>query len=573
MSVPNDPLENTLDLSALQSLSFGPNWATSSTPRPPSAPRDYSAPREDSRRGGGSGDGFRHDRRPDRRGSGYSARPPSGGGTGGGFGGQSSGEQRPARRFDGPRPARRDDAGGGQGFARGPRREHRDNDRFSERDREDSRRGDFSRRQPRPSPVADIVFFPEEKPFNVLTKAIKSSLRTYELFEIAKLILEKNDRFVVGCRPFDTEDNKEARLFQSIPDHLPFLSESDAVAHVMQKYLDLFFTQETIAVEPPKGNFLMVSKCGFTGEILGPPNYHGYQQVLREHHAAHLSRMAFDKFTSRIEAVRDKEQVDQWLQRMTQVTRYTLKHPKEGEPAQFESLEAARNFLLAQRKEQIVRASNQLRFSGKAVELLPAGPLRSTIEAELSFQRTFPLVTANTLRGRLRKAGFTLYRRGSKGITYVAAVRRKFRTPNTNFADSIQRVLDFIEKHQDVKVADLPEKFLGISPSQPEPLPEEVSPAVEGAPVAAKAPPAADVSVAEAAPIAEAAPVAEAVTAEEVPAVAETPAAEPAPVAEAIAPAPDAEVVLEATAAASPEEQVAEAAPSLVAEEAKPAEK
>jgi hypothetical protein len=311
--------------------------------------------------------------------------------------------------------------------------------------------------------VVEISFFPEDKPFSVLIGAIKTSLRTYELFEIAHLFLDKGDRFLVGCRPFDAENDPAAQLYQAVPDQLPFLSESDAVAHVMQRHLELFFTQESVTVDPPKGIFQMVSKCGFTGEILGAPNYHGYQQRLREHHAARLAYLPFEKFTSRIESVRDKEQIDAWLKSMTQITRYTLKDAREGEPTQFDSLESARAFLLASRRDKVVRVVRQMRFPGKFLDTLPSGPLRSAIESELRYQRNFPLATANSLRGRLRKIGLVLYKRGSHEVTYVSAVERKFREPQIRFADSIQRVLDFIEKTPRVKIADLPEKFLGIS--------------------------------------------------------------------------------------------------------------
>ena len=503
MSAPNESQNKPADLSALQSLNFGPSWATSSEPRQPKPPRetrDFTDARAGRRFG---------EKRPDRRG------------------------------FDrGPRERGED---GGRGENRRPFRERGERNDRGERGFRGERgdRGGNARRQPRPQLVADVVFYPEEKPFAVLTKAVKASMRTYELFEIAHLILEKSDRFVVVCKPLPKAEDETAALYQSVPDHLPFLSEADAVAHVLKQHLEQFFTAEEIEIEPPKGNFQMVSKCGFSGELLAPPNYHGYQQILREHHAARLPRMAFEKFTSRIESVRDEAQVAAWVERMKKTTRYTLKEPKEGEPTVFESLEAARHFLLAHRKDKVVRASTQVRFSGKLIETMPNGPLRAGIEHELAFQRQFPLNTANAIRGRLRKIGFSLYKKGAKGIAYVSSVRRKFRTPDTVFADSIQKVFDFIEKHPNAKVADLPEKMLGIVPAPvttplstveaPAPVVEEApssgetekaAPAEETAEAAVESVPAEETSIAETA-------VSEVLaTAEEIPVEAAAPATE-----------------------------------------------
>jgi hypothetical protein len=332
-----------------------------------------------------------------------------------------------------------------------------------------------------------VAFFPEDKPFQVLTKAVAASLRTYELFEIAHLILEKNDRFLVGCRPFNHGTNKDARIYQSVPDQIPFLSEAEAIAHVMHKHLERFFTVETVEIDPPKGNFLMVSKCGITGEVLGPPNYHGYQQALREHHAARLSRMPFDRFTSRIESVRDQALVDQWMARMKQVTRYTLKDHKEGDPVSFDSLDAARNFLIAHRKTQLVRALDFVRFPGRMIGSMPNGPLRDSIEGELGYQRQFPLLTANGLRSRLKKEGLNLFKRGPKAITFVSSVYPRSRTAETVFADNIQKVVDFIERNPEIKITELPEKLLGIAPvaASPQVPPSEAS-STNDTPVEAK---------------------------------------------------------------------------------------
>ncbi|MDR1816947.1 MAG: hypothetical protein LBR07_01945 [Puniceicoccales bacterium] len=555
----------------IQTLSFGPDWATSTTPRAPSAPKHFKD--GDSRSFGGDrprrgfgGGGFGGDNRGPRRDSGGN-RPPRreggnfGGGTGGGstggtsgtggnfggaprqggnFGGGNFGNREGGRGFGGGgfgggrgRGPRRDDSGGG-GDSRPPRRGFGGGWR---------RGGEFPTgdafASARPSPIAEITFYPEEKPFGVLVKAIKSSMRTYDLFEIASLILEKPERFVVACRPFNADRDPNARLWQSVPDQLPFLSEQDAVAHVLHKHLDKFFERETVTVEPPKGNFLMVSRCGMTGEILGAPNHHAYQQTLREHHAARLPSVPFLRFTSRIESVRDKEQIDAWLQRMTQATRYKVLDRAEGEPEHFDTLQQARAFLLEHRRDKVVRATTSVRFPGKALESLPFGPLRSAIDTALEDQRYFPLVTSNSLRGRLRKLGFVLYKRSSKDVTLVSIVERKFRVPGTIFAESIQRVFDFVEETPYVNVLELPERFLGLRPrkkKQPRERKTDDAKTTAAVPAetAAPAAPAAEAEppvTAEAPAATEATPLTHATTPETTPATTEAPVAE-TPVAE-----------------------------------------
>ena len=294
---------------------------------------------------------------------------------------------------------------------------------------------------------------------------------------------------------YDAEKNPDARLFQSVPDQVPFLSEADAVAHALKAHADTFFSAETVEVEPPKGAFTAIARCGFTGEFLAPPNYHGYQKTLREHFAGKIGEqhMPFERFLSRVETVKDEAAVAAWLESKKKLVRYTLKDRAEGEPEHFESLEAVKAHLLASRKDKLVKALPFVRLSGKDIEKLPAGAIRASIEHEITFQRKFPLDTANAIRGRLRKAGFSLYKRGAKGVTYLCGVKRKFRTPATPpFSDDIQRVFDHIERTQDVangryvRLPELPEALLGIKPAPaPEPAAEGEAPA---APAEAPAP-------------------------------------------------------------------------------------
>lgn len=396
---------------------------------------------------------------------------------------------RPDSRGNGRRPPRKDFSKN-EGGARPHRpRPHQDNTEKEMPERETRREGGKpARRNDRrhkhyvrtdapevrpPVRVADVMIYPEEKPFTVLAKAIKNSARTYVLFEIAKIILEKPERFNVVISPLQKKDKSGKPIpsetplppfYVSIPDGIPFLSEQDALAHVLKNRLDAFFNCEEVEVDAPKGNFTMIAKCGFTGEVIAPPNYHGYQQALRDHHAANFPRMAFEKFMSRVETVNDADSIAAWVEKMKKITRYTLKDRREGEPESFDGAGAAKAFVLAFRKELAVRQTKQVRVTGTLIEKMPIGPLKTTIESEIAFQRKFPLNTANGFRGRLRHLGFSLYKKGSKGITMVCGVKRKFRTPSSVFSDTIQRVFDFLEKNPGTDLKALPEKMLGIAP-------------------------------------------------------------------------------------------------------------
>ncbi|HEX2860828.1 MAG TPA: hypothetical protein VHN79_04280, partial [Lacunisphaera sp.] len=268
-----------------------------------------------------------------------------------------------------------------------------------------------------------------------------------------------------------------------------------------------------------------INKCGVTGELLGPPNYHRYQQILQQHYATKIKGMSFDRFRDSIVSVREPEVAAAWLEKMKKAVRYTWKPPvarggstppievpppapvpaeaapggetpapadaipTETAPAavvetpaappaiSFDNIEDARLHLLTHARDKVVRTVETVRFHGKNIEKLPPGEIRRALEGHVERQRRFPLDTANALRGRLRREGFTIFKKGSRGVSYVCAVKRRFRVPGQVFSETITALIDFIEKHPMVSVKDLPKAYLGIEVAATPPA----TPAPEGA--------------------------------------------------------------------------------------------
>lgn len=494
----NDEGLNKIDLTQLQSFTFGTQW-TEVKPVGPGGRRerdDRGERRERRDDGGGRGPGAPRDRRGFRKPAGSPA---------------GEGEAAVARPAEGERidRPRGDRPPRGEGFRGGPRRDFRSGPGGGERrDFRGGERRDFGgergapmERGPYVSPYFTCTCYPEDVGFAAMVKAVRASCRTFQLFEITKAVLEKNDRFVVVIqrkapeKPAEGEAGaaKPGPLFMSLPDHLPFDTEEAAIQHVLKNYVDNFFETAEVEVEAPKGNFPIINKCGITGELLGPPNYHKYQQILQQHHATKLGRMPFEKFRDSIISSREPEVIQQWMDKMKKATRYTWK-PQPAKPAvaapaapaegaapaesapvaeaapapevaagpSFDSFEEARAYLLANAKEKVVRAVENVRFHGKLIEKLPPGEIKRAVEGHVERQRRFPLDTANALRGRLRREGFTIFKKGSRGVSYVCAVKRRFRVPGQVFSETIGALIDFIEKSPMIHLKDLPQKFLGI---------------------------------------------------------------------------------------------------------------
>src|SRR6185312_3255297 len=128
----------------------------------------------------------------------------------------------------------------------------------------------------------------------------------------------------------------------------------------------------------------------------------------------------------------------------------------------FNSADEAKAHLLAHARDRVVRTVAQARFHGRLLGSLPPGEIQRAAEGEWERQKRFPLDTANGLRGRLRREHFTIFKKGSKGVSYVCAVKRKFRVPGQAFAESIGGLISFIENNPMVKAGELPAKLLGF---------------------------------------------------------------------------------------------------------------
>jgi len=544
----NPPADfNKLDLTQLQGFSFGTQW-TQEKPSPADR-RDPGGDRP--RREGGGNAPDRRDRRPFRRPAGPGEAGPGGPGPGTApAGGGAPSERRDFAGDRRPRPGgggdfrggpgpRRDGPGGGAGAPRYGQGQGG----YQGQGGGYAGRGAPQERGPYDSPYYSVTFYPEDTSFNTLVQTIRKSCRTVELFEIARTVVAKSDRFVVvlthkpsagadsrgGGNPAEASAPavKPARpvFYISVPDGIAFESDEAAVAHVLSRHLDKFFDSAEVEVDPPKGNFQVINRCSVTGELLGPPNYHRYNQIVQQHYAAKIaSRMSLEAYRGRIETVRDPEVVNQWLAKMKKTTRFTwkLSGPKPalapaaavaaptveapvveapaaeapsteapsteapaGAPAEapapetasaaeavpalpttpnFDSLEDARLYLLTNSRDKVVRTFETARFPGKIVDAMPPGEIRRAIEGALDRQRRFPLDTANALRGRLRREHFTIFKKGSKGVSYVCAVKRKFRVPGQTFADSIGALISFVETHPMVRASELPAKLLGLAP-------------------------------------------------------------------------------------------------------------
>ena len=344
-----------------------------------------------------------------------------------------------------------------------PSRQRSDRPRRRERDRQDRRRPDRSQERPNrdnrsrpsrdprrdrppqraprpeaaPEPLAVAVrFLPHQRSFESVVAQIKSSSVAYSVFALARLFLEKPERYEVrltmpeGTPLFQLGENGPVAADRRILEGSAFASMRDD-----------FYTVEMTQTEPIKGNFTNVARCRLSGTLLGPTNHHAYQPQLRNLYETRFSRrMSFADYQRQIEVVSDPAVVEQWKEQARNVTTY---HVKNAEPAvSFPSSADAERHFRQNYLPTLLREANELTISGVVSRRLTDRRLGRAIEDAWVQETRSPAKMMQELAAGLRQAGLNIFRH-RRGMLFVSPVRaRVFGHERASVSASINAILE-----------------------------------------------------------------------------------------------------------------------------------
>lgn len=406
------------------------------------------------------------------------------------FGDRPGGRRREGPRRDGPRPARP----GGPDRNRSPRgdrpqRPGGGQGNFRRDDRRDGPRREERREPVIPLPEIAVSFLPDDKGVESLARQIKMTGRSFPLFDIAQMILKKPERHHIR---FETKPKPEGGVLQplffcAIDDTL-WLSETEAVNHVLGKHFGLFYQAEKTAVEPPKGTYTFVAQCGMSGVILGPPNYHDYQNQLRKLHAERFSRMPFDAFKSRVKIVKEEAVVKKWIEEQSFKTEYVCLNVTDA--PRLGGREEVEKHFREVHLPNIIKEVPKHTLSGQAARDLRSPGLQRLIRAAWEDQKRFPLQIATVLSQQFASHGLQFFK-VNKTVTHVAVARPHFLDlAVTPVSELIKRIVQFIDATPKCTRRRLVETLAPTPPAPPSaPAETAPSPAESGAAAAEPPPP------------------------------------------------------------------------------------
>jgi len=370
----------------------------------------------------------------------------------------------------GDRPRRRDDNRSRDLKGRGDRPRGRDDRRDGGDRRQKSQNRDAKRPQnrkdnfrrndasPRPPLQIDASIQPEKNGVEALAKQIKATGRAYPLFDIARLIIAKSERYEVVFQTKRKEDGAVMQpLFFCKVDETVWLSEEQAIDHLLGRHFDTFYKTVKTEIEPPKGTYTFVAQCGMTDEILGPPNYHGYQEKLRNLHAERFSRLPFDVFKSRVKIVHDEEVVKKWIEEKSYKTEYiTINLPEE---ARLESRDSVRSHFREYHLGNLINSVDSIALKGNVYPRKSPPRMQNLVRRVFDEQRRFPIKVVNMLSQEFSSHGLQFFKR-KKSVTHVSVSRpHHLDLENTPVSESIRDIVLFITGTENCTRRQVLEKF------------------------------------------------------------------------------------------------------------------
>ena len=317
---------------------------------------------------------------------------------------------------------------------------------------------------------AEIRVLPGQKELGGIIRKIQTGFAAYPLKQIAWFFLDHPE----ACHVKVTPKDPQIKFHVCKACGFACFSEEALDAHIMSTHLGDYYTAEEMDVEPPSGQFGCVVKCGVTGELIGPPNLHGYNSKVREI----AQRLGMDEasYRARLVTVRDQESVEAWRQTATKKVFYRLKVAESEAKASAEGEESVETEVAAspalerdQAEAEFRRSiAPQLKSVSKSSDMTLAQALKSTdlpylfaVRDAIAKERRFPASLFFALRGAFHHRKLVFFRANDpRGQEFVSA-SKPAPLDIEHAIPELGAVVKFVEEHPLCSVGDLPPEMKG----------------------------------------------------------------------------------------------------------------
>ncbi len=295
-------------------------------------------------------------------------------------------------------------------------------------------------------PEFDVTVLPETKALGTVMRKLQQDYHAYKLKDLAYFFLDNPSSVLLKIVPKkeegDAQRQKAQPFFQCRSCSFASVSEQDVIAHILASHLSEYFDTKEIDAEPPKGNFNCVAKCGLSGVLLGPPNIHEFNSIVREMIRTRYPGMSESEYRSHIVMLRDSESIEAWRGQAVKKTLYFRKGAAEGEPGM--TREQAEGQFRRSMLPSMIDTPKTLMITADAALKSPYRPLASAASAALEAERRAPYKMCFALRGAFHHRKMNFFRTNdSKGQEFVCGHELKT-FDSAHAIPELARIADFI---------------------------------------------------------------------------------------------------------------------------------
>ena len=288
-----------------------------------------------------------------------------------------------------------------------------------------------------------ISIRPTSEAVSALSRILRASIMTYPFEPLVYSLLADKNKYEI-CISYNESGDRD---FYIVENRFVFLTCSGAQDFLIKKEWDAVFDQEESVTEPPVGKFSTVMRCGITGALLGPPNYHEYDRILREHYTLYLKSLcSWDIFKQNLKSENSPQVLEEWMTQVTHNKRYYL---KDNRLVCFLSYQAARYYLTSTliKKTSIVSSKKVVLKEGNFDDIKDK-ILREAVLEKMEKIKKNPSEFANSVRTALHHLGLHVYRKKKSGqpvTVYISSIKRHVRDEYTHFTEPIECLIQCIE--------------------------------------------------------------------------------------------------------------------------------
>ena len=274
--------------------------------------------------------------------------------------------------------------------------------------------------RPRPLDV-EIKVLPDTKALGTIIRKLQSDTHAYKLKDLAYFFLDNPQSILLKITP-----RAEEKFFQCKVCGFASTREDDVISHILNSHLGDYYDAKEIDCDPPTGNFSCVAKCGLSGVLLGPPNIHEFNAVVKEMIRTHYPEMSEEQYRAHIEMVRDAESVEAWRKSATKKMVFFAKGTSDQEGAIALSREQAEGEFRRVFLSAMLNHPKNLMITADVAMKSPIKPLQWAVKDAIEAERRAPYGMCFALRGAFHHRKLNFFRANdAHGPEFVMSLEPK----------------------------------------------------------------------------------------------------------------------------------------------------